>query len=180
MAECLNYNCEPLGQYDSSIDNCSSNIVKGGFSQLYLLECSAELVDPGSQTEIDALVASGEATLISSIKGGWGAPNEVTADPITACGTAVTTNYEWEASIEDFKVTAGNVSFWDGANRRSFGGALFVECPTEGLPERVSYVDAEIKVSAFREMPNNNNEAQKFVITLRWKSLASPVVYDLV
>lgn len=179
MAECLNYNCEPLGTYDGTIENCASNIVKGGFSQLYLLECAAELSDPGSQTEIDALVGSNLATLISSVKGGWGAPNEVTADPITSCGTPVTTNYEWEAQIEDFKITSGNTSFWDTANRRSFGGALFVECPTEGLQPRISYVDAEIKVSAFREMPNTADEAQKYTITLRWKSLKSPEVYTL-
>lgn len=179
MAECLNYNCAPLGEYDSTIENCAANTVKGGFAQLYLLECAAELSDPGSQSEIDALVATGDATLISAIKGGWGAPNEVTADPITSCGTAVTTNYEWEAQIEDYKVTAGNVAFWDGANRRSFGGALFVECPTEGLAQKVSYVDAEIKVSAFREMPNIADQPQKFTVTLRWKSLTSPTVHTL-
>lgn len=179
MAQCLNYNCAELGEYDESIQNCSANIVKGGFSSIYLLECDAEISDPGDQAEIDALVGSGDATLVSNIKGGWGAPNEVTTDPITACGTPVTTNYEWEAQIEDFKVTTNNVAFWDAANRRSFGGLILVECSTEGLAQRHSYVNAEVKVSGFREMPNTNDEAQKFTVTLRWKSLTSPTVHEV-
>jgi hypothetical protein len=179
MAECINYNCAELPEYDTTIQNCAANVIKGGFSALYLLECDADLTDAGSMTELNSLVTAGNATLITSVKGGWGAPNEVTVEPITSCGTQVTTNYEWEAKIEDFKVTPGNTEFWDAANRRSFGGVVFVECPTEGLTARHSYVNAEVKVQSFREMPNSNNEAQKYSITLRWKSLQSPQIFEV-
>jgi hypothetical protein len=179
MVQCINFGCPAMPNYDSTIQACAANVVKGGFSAIYLINCGVTITNPGSVSELQTLVDNDEAFLIENIKGGWGAPSEITVDPITSCGTPVVVNYDWQATIEDFKVTSDNTAFWDAATRRPFGGVIFVECTTEGLTARHSYVDAEVRIAAFREMPNNNNEAQKFTVTLKWKSLTSPQIFNV-
>lgn len=174
MAECINYNCAELGEYEPTIQNCGSKVVNGGGSIAWLLECDAEIDDPGNQTQIDALIAAGTATEVSNLKIGFTAPSEITQDSVTSCGSAVTINYNREINIEDYKVTVTNTDFWNAVAKRSFGGMIIKECTTDGLPDRVTYINAEIVFKFYRDFPNSVDVAQKYVITGGYKKLEDP------
>lgn len=174
-SECLNYNCDELPEYENTISLCAANTRNGGASTFYLIECGESVTDPGDEDELDALVAAGGAVKIENVKIGFAAPTAVTIDPITSCGSIKTINYTREANIEDYKVTLLNTAFWSVAKKRTYGAAVMIECETSGLARLVTVINSEIDVESYRDFPNNQDAAQKYVITLRWKSLDDPL-----
>lgn len=172
---CLNYNCDDLPDYDQTLDNCGAKGRLGGASVLYLIECDATINDPGSQTDLDTAVTNGDAYLIDNVKIGFGQPSPIEVDSTTSCGTKQVANYNREFSLEDYKVTAGNTEFWSTAKKRVYGGAVLVECTTDGLDAVVTFINAQITIESYRDFPNTNEQLQKYVVTGKWKSYDDPL-----
>lgn len=175
---CVDDGCVSLPDYNETIESCAANGRLGGASTLYLLFCGYGINDPGDTAEWDALVDSGGAARLSSIKLGMAAPTPIESDPTTSCGTVSVINYTRTAEIEDFKVTPENTYFYSQAKRRKFEGAAFIECTTSGLVQLVTFIDAEINLSAYREVPNTNETLQKYVVQISWKDIDDPVQYN--
>ena len=177
MANCINYNCDELPPYESTIANCGAKGRNSGASTMWLLECGATISDPGNQAEIDALVLAGLATELENLKIGFAAPSPITQDSITSCGTPITINYTRTMSIEDAKVTTGNTEFWSTAKKRTYGGVILKECSTTGLDEVTTFIDAEVSIESYRDFPNTQDQLQKYIVTGSWKSYDDPLQY---
>lgn len=179
MATCINYNCADLPAYDDTIENCGSKVRLSGATYIGLVECGSAIANPSSASELNALIAAGNMTIIANIKSGFGDPASVTQDPITSCGTSIVTNYTRSLVLKDYKVTSGNTTFWNSAKRRSFAQMVIWECETDGLDPLVSFVDAEITVDSKRVFPDSNDQAQYYDVVLSWKSYDDPTQYDM-
>ena len=175
---CADDGCVSLPDYNETIEACSASGRLGGASTLYLLNCGCGIQNPGDTAEWDDLVASGCAVRLSNIKLGMGAPTPIESDATTSCGTKKIINYTRTADIEDFKVTPENSYFYSQAKRRDFEGAAFIECTTSGLTQLVTFIDADISLSAYRDMPNTNENLQKYVVQISWKDIDDPIQYN--
>lgn len=176
---CTDDGCADLSAYDETIESCGANGRLGGASTVYLLNCGYGINDPGNVDEWDALVTAGKAIRISNIKMGMAQPTAIESDPTTSCGTKKTINFTRTISLEDFKVSPVNSYFWSQAKKRDFEGLMFIECSTSGLTPVVSFVDADVSLSAYRDLPNTNESLQKYVVEFTWKDYDDPIQYNL-
>jgi len=176
---CTDDGCSDLSAYDETIESCGAVGRLGGAATVYLLLCGNYINDPGSVSEWDAKVLAGGAIRISNVKMGMGQPTAITADPTTSCGTTRVINYTRTIQLEDFKVSPVNSYFWSQAAKRDFEGLMFIECPTSGLTPVVSFVNADITLSEYRDLPNTNENLQKYVVEFSWKDIDSPIQYNL-
>ena len=177
MAECINYNCDELPEYEQTIAECAAYIRNAGASVFGLLECGSEILDPSDAVEVQALIDAGTLTMIPNVKFGFNDPAEITTPSTTSCGTPKITNYTQSATAEDYKVTIDNTTFWNTAKKRSFAGLLIFQCETNGLTPLVTFVDAEISVSAFKKSSNTSDEPQFYQIGFSWKDIDIPLDY---
>ncbi len=175
---CVNYNCDPLPAYDSTINNCGSNIVNSGASTIWLFECGYLPEDSGDEATLDEMVADGHATKLDNLKIGFGDPTPTTAEPGTSCGNTVVTEYARTLNIIDRKVTSANNEFWNTAKKRVFNGFVIKECLTSGIDPRVSFVSAEVSLAAFRSFADVKASPQEFKATLTWNDIDEPVIED--
>lgn len=171
---CVNYNCEEPPPYDSTLEQCSSQVRGGGANVLYLLHCGTVVQDPGSEAELDELVDDGLATKVENIKFGFGVPAPVEIDPTTSCGSSKVSTYNRTADIEDFKVNVTNSDFWDTVKNIVYEGFVVIECETKGLTQHSLFVDAETSVRAYENFPNVIDTPQNYVAQLLWKSYSNP------
>jgi hypothetical protein len=175
---CADDGCASLPDYNETIETCGAVGRLGGASTLYLLFCGYGINDPGDTAEWDALVTAGKAARLSNIKLGMAAPSAIESDPTTSCGTKKIINYTRTAQVEDFKVTPDNTYFYSQAKKRDFEGAAFVECTTSGLTALVTFIDADISLAAYRDLPNTNENLQKYVVEISWKDIDDPLQYN--
>ena len=176
MANCVNYNCDPLGDHEISILDCGAAI-PGGISSLVILDCSHQLTDPSDGTQINAEIAAGRAWLVENVKVGMDAPSAVTQDPTTSCGGERIATYDRTLTIEDYNVSAGNNEFYSTVfGGRSFGGAILAECGDDELDPVVTFINKEITAEGGRIVPNTVDESQRFEGTFKWKSRTLPAI----
>ncbi len=71
MATCLNYNCEALGDHEVATLTCKGPR-PAGISEVVLILCGNDLTDPSDGTEVNALIAAGDAKLVQQIRMGIG------------------------------------------------------------------------------------------------------------
>lgn len=176
---CADDDCSSLSSYDETIQACGAAGRLGGAHTAYLLNCGEYITNPGSISEWDQKVADGKAIRISNIKFGMAAPANIEQDSTTSCGTKRVINRTWTANIEDYKVSPVNSYFWSNASKRTFEAMMFIECTTSGLTEVVSFVDDVINVAAYRDIPNTNEQLQKYVADISWKSIDAPIQYNV-
>lgn len=174
MANCLNYNCDELGEHETSIGNCSAKVVNGGAAVYGLLECNHTITDPSNAVQVQAAIDNGTLKMISGVKFGFGTPSPVKSPTTTACGSESTTSYDRTAVAEDYVVTDGNIDFYNDLKKRFYGGLLVFPCPTTGLSSKVLWVDSEISAESYLNFPNNKKEAQFFTTTYSWNDYDDP------
>lgn len=168
MASCR-YNCDEIGEYENTLDNCSIYRA-GGSSNLYILECDHEITDPTSQAQIDAAVAAGQATLVQNVKSGFAAGSPITVAPVTSCGSDVVVNNEVTGTIYDSKVTELNTAFWlTWTGGRVAGGIIMGVCPTDGLEDMLIYIDAEITFSGGLVLPDTSADVIRYEINFTFR-----------
>lgn len=176
MPNCINYNCDPLEEYEVSLSQCGAKTRKAGASTFVFLECDHTMTSPTTQ-QLQAQYDAGKATVITGVKLGFNDPSAVTVPPTTSCGVEETIEYTRSANVEDYKVTIQNTLFWNSAKKRSFGGVLIFQCETEGLDAQVTWIDAEVSVAVFKKSGNTTSEVQFYAGTLSWKGLDDPLDY---
>lgn len=173
MADCLPYYCYDFDPYPGNVDCETKQFYLSGISAIGLLKCGVTVTDPSSAVEVQGLIDTGDMVIITGIKAGLDEPSALTIDPLTACGSAVTVNYDRTASFSNGKVSQEVVSWFNGIKMNVFGGALLYEC----AEDRVSYVTETIQMNAARSMDNTNATAQVILGGLAWRSLNDPIPY---
>jgi len=176
MATCNSYNCDSLGAYSSTLDNCST-FRTGGTSNIVLLACGATLADPTDGAEINALIVAEQAWLIENVKAGIGAGTPVTVDPVTSCGTARTIKQTFTGTIFDAKVNETNTDFWNRLNNGYvIGGMIMSICSTDGLTDIALYIDAEVSFTGGLVSPDVNTELIRYEETFTFNATGYDVI----
>lgn len=178
MANCLNYNCENLGDHEISIVNCGAPIASG-FSNAIILECDHQVTDASDATQVQAEIDAGRAKLVKNIKAGINKASAEQTDPTTSCGVENLTTYNRAGIFKDFNVSENNIDFYNRlASGRSIGGLILFECETDGYPEKVTFIDKEIRFTGDRVVADTNKTPQVFDMDFAWKSLQMPTQHD--
>lgn len=170
MADCASYNCESLGTYDQTLEQCTL-FRKGGVAKAVLIGCGQTLSDATSESEVEALVLAGNAWYIPNVKIGWDAPSQETQDPVTACGSPIVINNVYSGTLFDAKVSANNTEFYNKLiGGYVIGGLILRVCNTTGLSNMQVYVDAEVSFSGGLIIPNNNSDYLRYEINFTFKT----------
>ena len=178
MANCVNYNCEELGDHEISIVNCGAPL-KSGFSHALILECDHEITDPSDATQVQAEIDAGRAKLVKNIKVGINKATPEQTDSTTSCGTESLTTYNRAGVWKDFNVSSNNIEFYNRVTSgRTVGGLVLFECETEGYPESVTFIDKEIKFTGDRVVADTFKTPQVFDMDFAWQSLVMPTQHD--
>jgi hypothetical protein len=171
-----NYNCADTPAYDNSIEECGALIRLAGADTMVLLECDHGITDASDSVQIQAAIDAGRAHLLEELKIGFDEPSPVNAPAKrTSCGTIPIINYTRGLTIEDYKITTTNNTFWDVVKGRVYGGAIIIACSTDGLSDVAFFIDEEnVSISSFMNNGNDNDQAMFFTAKLAWKSLSNP------
>lgn len=147
----------------------------GGVSAIIIAKCGVVLVDPSSDTEIDALLTSGDAKLVQDIRFSMAAGSPITVDSPIGCGTPIRINEDRTATLFDANVTDENVEFWNDINGRRIAWILAYLCDSG----KVIYINPPqgITTSAQFIVPEQNNELQRFEATFSWRDKNIPLQY---
>jgi hypothetical protein len=174
MASCAKpYYCYDIDDYPTEIGCDTQDEYLSGWDAVALVQCGTTITDPSDETEINNLVSQGKLKLIKNIKGGLDEPSALTIDSTTSCGTSKTINYDRTFTFQDFKVSKEVLEWYNEAVDLSFGGALL-----RGCDGTVTYVDAEVKITAALSGENNNAVAKFVTGTLSWRSKYNPLPYE--
>lgn len=166
---CVSYCDEPLSPHVQA--DCDG-FKLGGISGAVLFDCAAEPADPTSSTEVQELINSGRAVLISATRIGIPAGSPVTVTSAVACGTDDTVTFDRTATIYDANVNASNDIFYNKANRRKFGAAIFFNCDAGDA----FFVNppSGIKIQASTVVTDQNTEYRRYEGTFAWRDLENP------
>jgi hypothetical protein len=146
----------------------------GGISGAVLFACGSEPTDPTSGSEVSAIIEAGNAVLIQGTRIGIPAGSPVTVTSAVACGTDDTVNYDRTATLFDANLNAANDVFYNIANRRKFGAAIFYNCdagdafyvnPPSGIRAQVSPV-----------VTDQNTEYRRYEGLFAWRDLNIPLL----
>lgn len=169
MANCAGYNCQSLDTWESTLDNCATYRA-GGSASIIILACGAVLSDPTSLTEIEALIAGGEAWRMENVKVGFSPQTPETVAPVTSCGTERVINNTYSATIFASQVSPTNTDFINSLTSGYVtGGLMFGVCETDGLINLLIYADAEIAYQGGLVLPDTNSDLIRFEMTATWK-----------
>lgn len=175
MADCINYNCQDeLGTH--TLNDCGYER-QGGAASLILIECGATLSGM-TANDINALVASGDATIVSNVNVSYDYASPVEAETNVPCQPPRVVNYNREGNWVDRNVNADNINFYNDIFKgRRFGGMIIFECGNEDDP-KMKYIDDVITITGADKLPNNNNEFQDIRSTFKWQSLRMPSIFN--
>lgn len=175
MANCINYNCDDdIGE--QTLNDCGYER-QGGANAALLIECGETLSDPSDAAEINALIASGGATLVKEVNVSYDRANPVLVDSNVPNRPQKVANYDRSGLLVDRNVNNANVTFYDNIyNGRQFGGMLIFEAGNEDEP-KVKYINKTITFTGSDRLPNTTNEFQDFEGTFSWKAKTMPTIH---
>lgn len=134
--------------------------------------------DPSNAQDIQDLLDSGDAKLLTGLKVGINEASPVTNPSVRSCSPEVVTTYEREATIMDGNAIAGNVEFYNTLNASTgfeAAGVLLWHCDVD----RVQFIDKPTNFTGSFIVPNDNNaEPQHFSFIAKWKSKGDALLYD--
>lgn len=168
--DCESYNCDSLGTYDQTLEQCKL-FRAGGVSKIIVLGCDADIADVEDEAEVQAAIDAGTAWEMPNLKVGWSAPSQVTAESVTACGSEVVVNNTYTGAIFDAKVSENN-TIWYNKFIAGWvaGGMLLKICDTSGLSSMMVYVQGQISFSGGLTIPNTNKEYLRYEINFTFNS----------
>lgn len=170
----MSYCNNPIGDYVNA-GECGESFAGGMRHALVFVNELPD--DPSDGAEIEVMIAAGTAKLIKDIKVGISAPSEVTSTSYIACVSDPVIIYERELTWADGKVSPENVAFYNTLNSASgnkAAGLLLYECDAE----RATFIDQPVVFSGGRISPDNNDDAQRFEFTLRYRSKVDAQIVD--
>jgi hypothetical protein len=173
MASCAKpYYCYAVDDYPTESGCDTLDEYLSGWSDIALVECGTTITDPSSEVELAALKAAGKLKFVRNIKGGLDEPSALTIDSTTSCGTSKTINYDRTFTFLDYKTSKEVTEWYNEVVDLSFGGALL-----RGCDGTLTYINAEVKITAALSGENNNAVAKFITGTLAWRSKYNPVPY---
>ena len=169
MATCLNYNCEQLGDHEIATLTCKGPR-PAGISEVVFILCGNDLTDPSDGTEVNALIASGDAKLVQSVRMGLGSGEATQSPKTTSCGLPQTLYVTYTGNIVDYSFTTENMAFWSTlTSGYTIAGAIARLCPKTGFDDESLYLDGEIAFSGSPVVPDTDEEPARFEITFTYK-----------
>ena len=154
---------------------CETNYL-GGVSSLIIFQNNLP-TDPSSSSEVQALLDSGDAVLLTGLKIGFPEATPITIESRRSCSPEVTVQYDRTITIIDANVEPGNVEFYNSLNN-STGfeavGALAYQCDAE----RCQFIDRPINFTGSLIVPDDNNDSQHFSYTGKWKDKGDALIVD--
>ena len=179
MAYCLTYNCG--ADWEDYIPGECGAFFLGGMSASILFRCGVQTddvltADQVDETKVNALLASGDAKLVTGIRLSLEAPSGVTTDSYVACQTDIAVTYDRTITWQDRNVTPENVTFYNSINAASgfqVGGALIRECDAA----RITYVDSVMTFNGGRISPPGA-EMQRFEFTVSYRATGDAPIYE--
>jgi hypothetical protein len=147
----------------------------GGSPAVIVGQCGSTLVNPEDEEEIAALLLAGQAKLIENVRFSIPAGSPVTVDSPVGCGTSIRINEDRTATLFDANVTGGTNLFWNDLNKKKIAWVLAYLCDSN----TTLYINPNqgITVSANFILPEQNNELQRYEVTLSWRDKEIPYQY---
>jgi hypothetical protein len=177
MAECPNYNCVGWDPYTEGV--CGATF-DGGSAQVVLLKCGQTITASKTNAaalgvEIAAMIAAGNAQLLSNLLVQFGEPSAVTQESFIAGATPQPVTYDRSVTIVDQNVNAGTIDFWNsinGATGAKVGGILIYEGAEN---DRCTFIDNVLTLAGGRIF--TNNELQRFSFAANYRAKTDAPIY---
>ncbi len=165
------YTCDDL---EEQVLNIDCDPLTGVVPEVMLFKCGATPTDPSDDTEINALLAAGDAVLYKSLKVLVNAPSEISQASLVAGETDAVSNYDRTISWIDGNVNALNIDAYNAmnsSNGKVFGGALLYYCESD----QVKFIQGNSRlIGGFNDV---ENEQSKWEGELRWRSKTDPTLH---
>ncbi|MES2592408.1 MAG: hypothetical protein V4608_11015 [Bacteroidota bacterium] len=179
MSDCIDYNCaKDLGSH--LLNDCGEELL-GGASGAIVLSCDTQLTDPSNATQVAAEIAAGRATLFRNIKVGINKPAPVEVESNISCGTTQLATYDRSGTWVDGNVNETNRVLYDILNSgKPYGGLVLYLCGTleASSGEKVEWIDAAVKFTGGKILPNQNNTFQTFESDFKWRKKTGQAIVD--
>ena len=169
---CPSYYCASLEE--QALSECGE-LLQGGGDQIVVFSCGNLPTDPTDGTEINNLIAAGDAILVQSVKFGIAKPSPQDA-PVTVAGQAPrTTTYERTGTLMDYNVNTLSDPLYESINSASgqVVGGILVHLAGEGAAETTCIYIAPSKGIVFKGgkvVPDDTAEPIRYEYDLFWKS----------
>jgi len=144
----------------------------GGIDAILILHCGHSVTSASSESEIDAAITAGLATLITNIKATLPAASPVLVTPPVGCSTDKVATYDRTLTWQDGNISqVNNDNIYDPlAKGTPVDSVILYEC----AEDRVTWSrpDKIMRGTATRTIPDNDNEFQIYEASLSWRSLS--------
>lgn len=173
MAECLNYNCETVGDHEVALMTCNG-ARPAGISQVVLIACDSDIEDSADAedgTVVSAAITADTAKLVEQIKMSLDNGETTLSPKTTGCGLPTPLYTTYSGTIEDYNFSKQTVNeFWGVITRGySFKGAIARLCPKSGWDDQSLYLDGEIIFSGSPNISNDDANAAFYSISYQFK-----------
>jgi len=170
MAGCINYNC--VDDLENQVLNDCGEKVEGGIPEMVIFDCGAEPTDPTDVTEINAIIAAGNAVHIKQIKGGIAKGSAVKPDTMVSGQSPSVSVYEFVGAFLDGNVNINSAAFYrsiNSANGRTNGAIL---AATTGDPSIAYYINPPkgIKFEGTGVIPNDTDGFTHYDMEFHYKA----------
>jgi hypothetical protein len=180
-------NCPPYGCYDNwaelaDLEACPGT-APGGINAAILFKCGVsredlmEDLNPDTldEAKIEALLASGDAKLITRVQITINAPSTLNAPSGDPCVGEAAINYDRSLTWQDYNVNRSRQLFYDSINAvKGFpiGGVLLRHCATD----MTSLILSDLRFNGGRQSPEQATEAQLFQFDVTYRSVNDPEI----
>lgn len=182
-------NCPPYGCFDpwtdaGELELCPTQKT-GGINAAVLLRCGitpADVLDDYNtdlldNDKIEALIANGDAKLVTGIQVTLNAPSEITAATGDPCNPESAINYDRSATWQDYNVNRVRSLFYDSINAVGgypLGGVILNHCEEN----MTTYIDGRIRLSGGRQSPEDNTTSAFYEFNVTWRSKKDAGLFD--
>lgn len=161
---------------DYANQDCFENFA-GGVRNLIIFQQDLP-TNPSDASEIQALLDSGDAKLLTNLKVGMPEPSPITSPSMVSCSPEITINYDRTLSWIDANAVAGNFDFYNSLNNTTgfeAAGVLLHHCDVD----RVQFITSPINFTGGFILPDDNtDQPQHWSFTAKFKAKGDPLVYE--
>lgn len=175
--DCINYNCDTLEDHESFGSACQPPRQAGMSAAVFIL-CGSDIADPSDGTEINALIASGDAKLVEVVAIGIdSAEPQLSTVAATPCRAFQTLYVNYNGSITDLSFTQANMDFWTTLTEGfTVAGAILRMCPQDGYDDQSIWIDGEITFSGSPINTKDGTDTARFEMTFTTRK--KPAIID--
>lgn len=171
MPQTCNYNCAELPEYEQ-VSRC--DYLYGGFNAWGYLECSNTITDYSNPSEWTANINAGNAKAMGPVRASIPEASPIEGENPNSCGNdTILDGFDFTAQIKDYNVSATNVDFYNGLNRRT-GYLVLANCKTQ----KILVITDPVNFVATMLAPESKKEKMMFNVTAKWSSFDMPQIFD--